>query len=188
MRLFVGIPLADAVVCELASVVERLRNKPAHASDALRWTEPESWHITLQFLGNATAEQLECLKARLGEVRTEAAPVQLGQLACFDRAGVLFADVAVTPQLAALQHRVVTATARCGFVAEERPFHPHITLARVKGQGRGTDLRKMVQTAGAQPPFTQFPAQEFVLYESQTDPAGAKYEVRQRFPLTDPRG
>jgi 2'-5' RNA ligase len=183
MRLFVGIPLADTVVRRLAAVVERLCNNPAHAPDGLRWTEPESWHITLQFLGSASAEQLECLKARLGDVRSEAVPVQLGRLGCFDRAGVLFADVAVAPELAALQQRVVSATDRCGFVAEERPFHPHITLARAKRQGRGTDLRKMLQAAGSQPPFTQFPAREFLLYESHTDPGGAKYEIRLRFPL-----
>ncbi len=73
MRLFVGIPLADAVARELAAVVGRLRSSESAAlrgSDGLRWTEPESWHITLQFLGNSTAEQLECLKARLGEVRS----------------------------------------------------------------------------------------------------------------------
>ena len=103
--------------------------------DGLRWTAPESWHITLQFLGNATAEQLQCLTARLGEVRSAAVAVQLGELGCFDRAGVFFVDVAVTPELAALERSVVAATSRCGFVAEARPFHPHITLARAKGAG-----------------------------------------------------
>ncbi len=189
MRLFVGIPLADAVVRELADVVAGLRQKhvgPRHGSDGLRWTEPESWHITLQFLGNAMAEQLECLKARLGEVRGEAALVALGKMGCFDRAGVLFVDVAVAPELAALQQRVVAATGRCGFVAEERPFHPHITLARGKGQGRGADLRKLLGGAGAQPGFTRFPAREFVLYESHLGAGGSKYEIRQRFPLDEP--
>ncbi len=53
MRLFVGIALADAVVRELESVVARLRS----SDSGLRWTEPDSWHITLQFLGNTTPEQ-----------------------------------------------------------------------------------------------------------------------------------
>jgi len=186
MRLFVGIPLADTVERELAAAVERLRENRAHALDGLRWTEPESLHITLQFLGNATAEQLECLKVRLDEVRSDAAPVQLGQFRCFDRAGILFADVAVTAELAALQRLVVNATSCCGFVAEERPFHPHITLARAKGQGRGTDLRKLLNKAGSGPPFTPFLGREFLLYESHTGAAGAKYEIRRRFALIGP--
>ncbi len=208
MRLFVGIPLADPVVRELAAVVARLRNDrsgPRGGSDGLRWTEPESWHITLQFLGNATSEQFECLKARLAEVRSAPAPVRLGELGSFDRAGILFADVAVAPELAALQQRVAAATSECGFVAEARPFHPHITLAKETGSKRarernhrksgdqseekagrrGVELREAMAGVGSQPAFTRFVAREFVLYESHLGPDGAKYEIRQRFPLAD---
>jgi len=188
MRLFVGIPLADAVARDLAAVVGRLRSSESAAlrgSDGLRWTEPESWHITLQFLDNSTAEQLDCLKARLGEVRSKAAPVLLGKLGCFDRAGVLFAEVTVTPEVAALQQKILAATDPCGFVAETRPFHPHITLARSKGQGHRTDLRKLLDNAGGQPAFTRFTAREFLLYESHLGAGGAKYEIRQRFPLIE---
>ena len=176
---------------ELAAVLGSLRSKlgeQRHGSDGLRWTEPESWHITLQFLGNSTAEQLDCLKARLGELRSKEAPVLLGKLSCFDRAGVLFAEVTVTPELAALQQKILAATDQCGFVAETRPFHPHITLARSKGQGRGTDLRKLLDDAGGQPAFTRFAAREFLLYESHLGAGGAKYEIRQRFPLIEARG
>jgi len=191
MRLFVGIPLADAVARDLAAVVVRLRSCQSAAlrgPDGLRWSEPESWHITVQFLGNATAEQLDCLKARLGEVRSKAAPVQLGKLGCFDRGGVLFAEVTVTPEVAALQQKILAATDPCGFVAETRPFHPHITLARSKGQGRGTDLRKVLDNAGGQPAFNRFTAREFLLYESHLGTGGAKYEIRRRFPLIDVSG
>ena len=184
MRLFVGIPLADAVARELAAALARLRSRESVArSGELRWTAPESWHITLEFLGNATAEQLECLRARLGEVRSAAVPVQLGELGCFDRAGVFFAGVNVTPGLAALQQHVTAAASRCGFVAEVRPFHPHITLARAKGQGRGSGLRKLAARAGKGPSFTQFLAREFVLYESHLGAGGANYEARMRVPL-----
>jgi 2'-5' RNA ligase len=179
MRLFVGIPLADAVARELGNVIARLREgESTRPGSRLRWTTPQSWHITLQFLGDATAEQLECLKARLGEVRATAFPVELGELGCFDRAGVFFADVIVTPELAALERSVVAATCRCGFAAETRPFHPHITLARAKGQGRGAELRALESKIHSQPAFTRFTAAEFVLYESHLGDGGARYEVR----------
>ncbi len=184
MRLFVGIPLADAVVRELAAVVGRLRNsESAGRGGGLRWTAPESWHITLQFLGNTTEEQFECLKARLGEVRAGAVSVQLGELGCFDRAGVFFADVVVTPELAALQQHVAATTCRCGFVAETRPFHPHITLARAKGQGRGMELQELKRNMHSQPVFTRFMAKEFVLYESHLGAGGARYEAHMRVSL-----
>ena len=184
MRLFVGIPLADAVARELASVIARLREgESTRPGSRLRWTAPDSWHITLQFLGNATPEQLECLKVRLGEVRAAAFPVELGELGCFDGAGVFFADVTVTPQLAALERSMVAATGPCGFAVETRPFHPHITLARAKGQGRGTELRDLQSKVRNQPAFTRFMAREFVLYESHLGTDGARYEARLRVPL-----
>ncbi len=133
MRLFVGIALDDAMVRELKAMAARLRSSSGTAAAGLRWTAPESWHITLQFLGNALTEQFDCLSARLGEVRSAAVPVELGAISCFDCAGVLFADVHATPAMAALAERVVAATSRCGFQAETRPFHPHITLARRAG-------------------------------------------------------
>jgi 2'-5' RNA ligase len=179
MRIFVGIPLADAVVRELALVVARLSAK----GDGFRWTAPESWHITLQFLGNSTTEQLECLTASLSEVRSAGIPVQLGELGCFERAGVFFVDVSVTPELVALERCVVAATNRCGFAAETRPYHPHITLARAKGQGRGAGLRELGANVRSQPAFTPFTAREFLLYESHLGAGGARYEVRARFEL-----
>ncbi len=179
MRLFVGIPLADAVARELAAVVARLRPGAGN----LRWTASESWHITLQFLGEATPEQYECLAARLGEVRAAPVAVQLGELGFFDSAGVFFADVIVAPELIALEQGVVAATSKCGFVAEMRPFHPHITLARAKGQGRGAEWRELKGRTRSQPAFTRFTAREFILYESHLGPGGSQYEVRARFGL-----
>ncbi len=179
MRLFVGIPLSDEVVRELAAVVARLRPGAGN----LRWTASESWHITLQFLGETTQENYECLAARLGEVHAAPVAVQLGELGFFDRAGVFFSDVVVAPGLIALEQRVIAATSLCGFVAETRPFHSHVTLARAKGRGRGTELRELKGRVRSQPSFTRFTAHEFLLYESHLGPGGAKYEVKARFGL-----
>ena len=206
MRLFVGVPLADSVARELATVVARLRGGEGGGRiDGLRWSEPESWHVTLQFLGNATAEQLECLKARLHEVRCAPVAVELGELGSFERTGVLFVDVSVTPGLAALQQHVVTATSECGFVAEARPFHPHITLARETGKkgsrergnkraweqggekarGQKNTLRELLAVAGKRRTLPRFTAREFLLYESHLGAGGSKYEVRMRVALAD---
>lgn len=179
MRLFVGIPLASAVIGELAAVAARLKSN----QDGLRWTAAESWHITLQFLGNTSSEKYQCLVARLRELSSPSVPVKLEELGFFDRAGVFFASVGLTPELLSLQQRVTAATAMCGFVAETRPYQPHITLARARGDGRGQPLRALKARIHGQPAFTRFVAHEFLLYESQLLPAGAHYQVRERFPL-----
>lgn len=180
MRLFVGIPLALGVTSELAALVERLKHELRSGASGLRWMPPESWHITLQFLGNTDEAHYNCLTARLSELRAAPVPVRIEELGAFERVGVLFADVAATPELASLARRVTDFTARCGFAPEERPFHPHITLGRARSRGnplRGIDNQEQ------HPKFSRFVASEFLLYESQTEREGARYVVRGRFPL-----
>jgi len=53
MRLFVAIPLSEEATRELGETVARMRKRPG--AEELRWSPPESWHLTLQFLGNAAA-------------------------------------------------------------------------------------------------------------------------------------
>jgi len=187
MRLFIGIPLAEETSAELSVLVSRLRLRAA----SLRWSPPESWHITLQFLGNATQAQMDCLTTHLGQVRSAPVSLKLAELGSFERAGVLFADVVVSPALAALQERVVDVTRRCGFLAEVRPFHPHITLARKSGsEGAGLQRTPLGPLARWAKPtrLTPFAAHEFLLYESHTDPEGARYQVRGRFSLNSRLG
>ena len=179
MRLFVGI----ALNAEATAALERVRQRFASAD--LRWARPESWHVTLQFLGQASDEQLECITARLREMRGEKALVRIEGLGFFVRAGVFHAGVSLTPALLALQQRVLGATGLCGFAPEMRPYHPHITLARSKGRAGGKGialLRKAVEQSGPAVAVC-FCAGEFLLYESFPEPEGSRYEVRARFPL-----
>jgi 2'-5' RNA ligase len=179
MRLFVGIPLANAVIRELSALSTRLNSN----ADGLRWAAPESWHVTLQFLGNTSLETYACLVARLRELRSPPVPVQLEALGFFERAGIFFAGVGLTPELLFLEQRVTAATGQCGFIPETRSFHPHITLARGKGDTRGHSLRELKTRIRHQPTFTGFVAEEFLLYESLLSPTGSRYEIRERFPL-----
>ena len=177
MRLFVGIPLSAAVIGELSAVSARLRSK----EDGLRWTAPESWHITLEFLGNTGEEKFTCLVEHLRQVHSPPVPVRLEELGFFDRAGVFFAGIGLTLELLTLEQRVAAVTGLCGFAHEARPYHPHITLARSKGEGCGLrDLKARIQR---QPAFTRFVADEFLLYESHLSSSGARYEIREHFSL-----
>lgn len=180
LRLFIGIPLADTTANDLVALANRIRPK---ATDGLRWSAPESWHITLQFLGSTTAQQFECVVARLHELHHIPVHIQLGSLGTFPRAGVLFVDVHVTPQLLALQQSVTAATAPCGFAPEDRPYHPHITLARRKGRGGDREFRNLKLQITPPPHFSSFTAESFVLYESVPPPEESRYEIRERFPL-----
>ncbi|MHB1936143.1 MAG: RNA 2',3'-cyclic phosphodiesterase [Acidobacteriaceae bacterium] len=179
MRLFVGIPLSITVIHELEATSVRHRAE----GDGLRWSAPESWHITLQFLGNASQLQYECVIAQLRKLHSQPVPIELEELGFFDRAGIFFAGVAVTPALLVLQQRVVAATCLCGFSPEDHPYRPHITLARSKGRRRTKGLETLKAKIRRQPRFSRFVAEEFLLYESFTRPTGSQYEIRERFRL-----
>ena len=185
MRLFIGIPLASVTTRDLAAEVNRLQStsrNPAR-TDSYRWSARESWHITLQFLGSTTAQQFECVVARLRALHHIPIHIQIGALGTFARAGILFVDVHVTPQLLALQQSVTAATANCGFTPEDRPYHPHITLARRKGRGGNEEFRNLRLQVTPPPHFSSFTAESFVLYQSIPSPEGSRYEIRERFPL-----
>lgn len=175
MRLFIGIPLAAAVVEELAALADRLKLP----SDGLRWSASAGWHITLQFLGKTSTEQYACLVPALRQIRSSSFAIQLEPPGFFDRAGVFFAGVGLSPPLIRLQELVVAATRPCGFDPEDRPYHPHITLARAKAGRSG--LTALKPRIGEVRPFSAFAAREFLLYESFPGPGGSRYEVRERF-------
>jgi 2'-5' RNA ligase len=178
MRLFIGVPLAAAVVKELAVLTERLKSP----EDGLRWSAPGGWHITLQFLGQTSADQYACVTAGLRRIRHVPFEVQLDPPGLFDRSGVFFAGVRLSPELVGLQGQVVASTRPCGFVPEDRPYHPHITLARDRGGRQG--LRKLKDRVPGDVQFSGFNAKEFFLYQSFPGPGGSRYEVRERFALT----
>jgi 2'-5' RNA ligase len=184
MRLFIGIPLAAAVTRQLAG----LRSRLERPEDGLRWSSPDSWHITLQFLGATGDAQFACVVQGLHAVVAAPLSIRLEGLGRFDRSGVLFVGVEISPGLASLRQRVILATARCGFEPEDRPYHPHLTLARNKGRSNGIRNLKpqMEGSAGSSAlRFSAFTASEFLLYESLLGPSGPRYEVRARFPLTE---
>lgn len=181
MRLFIGIPLATATADGLAAIVQQLYAQAP--PQGLRWSAREFWHITLQFLGSTRPEQYDCITTRLRELHYPPVRIDLGSLATFDRAGVLYVEVRVTPDLAALQQAVTASTSLCGFTPEDRPYHPHITLARRKGKG-GRELRNLKMQMQQQPKLAAFTANSFILYESTPTPEGSRYDVRERFPLS----
>lgn len=179
MRLFVAIPLAAEVIEALDRLCRSLRS----SGDDLRWSTPETWHITLQFLGETAEEKYGALLHQLRKIRSPRVPICLEGTGIFDRAGIFWAGVSVSPELRQLERSVVAATALCGIAAEQRPYHPHVTLARAKGDDRVRLLRSLQGRVKQEARFPAFDATEFLLYESFLGSGGARHEPRERFPL-----
>lgn len=138
--------------------------------------------MTLQFYGMVDAERERRLREQLHGVEVGAVEVVLRGIGTFERAGVLWAGVDLTESLEDLQRRVVAAGAACEFVGEDRPYRPHVTLARRKGRGGRWDFKKGWEMDSGRE-FGMLRAREFVLYESVAGPGGSRYEVMERYAL-----
>ena len=180
MRLFLGLALDGSATYRL----ERFTAPLKRGTPNLRWSRPESWHVTLQFLGSVGQERLGKLVAELRGVVVPNVRFTLQGTGAFERVGIFYAAVEPTASLLALQRAVTAATARAGFVEEERSYRPHVTLARRRGRAPGDELRRLAGTPLA--PVDQL-ATEFLLYESLLQPGGSEYRVRERFGLLPAR-
>jgi 2'-5' RNA ligase len=178
MRLFVGIGLPESIAQALAGAACRSVSLAPGSASRIRWTPPGSLHVTLSFLGQVEPARLEPIAAALAGVTASPLLLALDGLGLFADAGIAVAKVKPSPLLLALAGKVVAAMETCGIPPEKRPYQPHVTLARAKGR---LPLRI---TRAEESAFTaSFDATEFRLYQSQTLPQGAHYEILRAFPL-----
>jgi 2'-5' RNA ligase len=185
MRLFVAVVPPRPVLLELRAALSTL----PHTDGNLRWTHPESWHITLAFLGEVPKESLPELVERMARSASRATPMELavaggGQ---FD-SQVLWAGIqGDRDRLGRLSEAVAAAARRCRVRVDERPFRPHVTLALARPTPEDpVDLRPYVERMAAfRTP--RWLVKEMELFESM--PSGTPgrppvYLSRGRWPLT----
>jgi RNA 2',3'-cyclic 3'-phosphodiesterase len=197
MRIFIGIDLDSQVQTQIERFVGGIQGL---APDA-RWLRPESLHITLKFIGEQTPAQVEAIAERLRSVKARAFDLRVSGYGFFPTAKaprVFWIGVSPVSELATLAASIDAATSEAGVPREERPYSPHLTLAR-GGPGRRSGSPKwrpgdtpnaifeMLQKRLAsikEPNFGTMSAREFILYQSQLSPAGSKYTRLQTFRLS----
>lgn len=161
-RLFVALPLP----VELGEQVAR-----AAACLSGRKVAAEQYHITLAFLGEGDpAAAGEALR----RVDFSAFTGSLGHPGTFSsgKDKVLWLGVEPAHKLTDLACRVQAAMTRAGFALPDRPFAPHLTLAR---RFPGGDLSCLAPLAGR-----PFPCREILLCSSRLTPQGPVYRVEGR--------
>ena len=194
MRIFIGIDLDPEVRARIARFLEGVQGFAPEA----RWVRPESLHITLKFIGEQKPEEVEAIVGRLRQVEDSAFEIRSAGYGFFPTAKaprVFWIGIHPGPQLAELAESIDTAVAELGFPREDRPYSPHLTLARAGGRSASPKWRKgdgpntvfavlEKRLAGmGELDFGTMTAREFILYQSQLSPGGSKYTKLQRFPL-----
>ena len=186
MRLFVAVWPPPGAVDELMRALAEVRT----AVPQLRWTIPEQWHLTLAFLGEVADDRRPELERRLARAAARHHPLAL-RLSGAGQFGNRVLVVKLNGDLPAMKRLAASAGAaarRAGISVPDRPYRPHLTLARTGTTG-ADELRPLAARLAAfeSSPWT---AAGFDLVQSRLGRGPgrrAEYRTVASWPLHRPR-
>jgi 2'-5' RNA ligase len=129
MRLFVALALPETIRWQLRLLCGGLAGA--------RWVPPENFHLTLRFIGEVDGAEFHDIDAALAGIRAPRFTMSFAGVGHFGGAGKLrsiWAGVDKQPALPHLRDKIESAVVRAGAEPNGQKFHPHVTLARSKGE------------------------------------------------------
>ncbi|MBI5343275.1 MAG: RNA 2',3'-cyclic phosphodiesterase [Deltaproteobacteria bacterium] len=184
MRAFIGIGLPPECRRAIAEAVFPLRAK----RPAVSWTSEPNLHVTLKFLGQIPPERVDEIGSLLAETARGFGPFEFsvegpGGFPALRAPRVLWIGIREPLELVGKLHEnMENALSGAGFPREERRFHPHITVGRVRDRlppGWWEEYAKALSGKS----FGVVGVSSFQLYESRLSPGGAAYCVLRDVPL-----
>jgi 2'-5' RNA ligase len=180
IRSFVAIELPEEAKKGLARLRKQLE-RDEHKF--VKWVDPRGIHLTLKFLGNIPSKRVTEITEAMGKAVEGISPFRLeisglGAFPSLKQARVLWVGIGgELDQLSTLQQNIDSVLAALGFAREERPFVPHLTLARVREGASLPERRSFGELVGSAAFEDKYPIEvEAVrLMRSQLMPAGALY-------------
>lgn len=177
MRLFLALELDASAQSAIVVSTAALRTQ---APD-LAWTAEHKLHLTLRFLGEQPGDAAQRIPPAMDDVASAhgAFPMRIrhvGAFPNFRRARVVWMGVEPEPRLELLHHDVELACDRLGFGVEGRPFRPHVTIARVRGNTDAGALRPLARLAKRVDLEREVMVERIDLMQSIPGRAGASYQ------------
>ncbi|MBV9945541.1 MAG: RNA 2',3'-cyclic phosphodiesterase [Myxococcales bacterium] len=152
------------------------------------WTPAAKMHVTLKFVASLPEDRIAPLGTALeslvgGKDAPAACPLRLDAFPRLEQATIIVAELLDRGgELAALAARVEKVARRLGLPPEDKPFRPHLTLARLK---RSYDARRWLRPDLADG-AGQCRASGATLYRSELGAAGATYVPLAQFVFAQP--
>ena len=182
LRLFVAIPMPETVRNEIIGVQQELQRLVSR--DAVRWTKPEQFHLTLRFLGDVPVERVSALQEAVNAVCRGSSALHLRAQ------GVGFFPNARSPRvvwagvndgegrLADLQKKIEGAVGPFAEKPSSEKFAGHVTIGRVKFL-KQPDIENLAAHAQAIKDrlFGEWTANEVELIRSDLLPTGAQHSL-----------
>lgn len=181
LRLFTGIAVPPEVNSRLDELVRRL--KPLAP---IRWSPTANFHITTKFIGAWPENRLDEMGGSLDALRGSGpfriAIRGLGFFPNAKRPRVFWTGVEGGEPLQRLAAHTVEICAKLGIEAEDKPYSPHLTLARIEAP-KGLESLHAAVAKLPSTEFGEFEVRAFHLYRSQPGHGGSVYTSLAEFPL-----
>jgi len=183
-RLFVAVGLPGEIKEALARLQDRFRDLGGRIS----WVRAEGMHVTLKFLGGTPVDRIPALVEALERAAGSCRPleVRLAGTGVFpgpSRPRVLWVGLDRGAEgMAGVFAAVDRELGGVGFDAETRPFHPHVTLARIKALPDIAGLARRLSSL-QRVEIGEMHVGEIHLMESRLEPGGAVYTSLARVEL-----
>jgi 2'-5' RNA ligase len=182
-RLFTAINLPPSIREELASLAGRVDRREKE----IRWVPPENIHLTLHFLGWVEEETQVQIEQILEHIVPRHRSMQLtlatlGAFPSWQNPRIFWIGIRdkitgkESKELATLQEELNDEFLRLGMVLDDRPFSPHITLARIKGRVELLAYKVAVESL----PFN---VETVDLMQSILSAKGPTYHILKKFSL-----
>lgn len=176
LRAFIAIDLPDNVRSSLGEAQEVLKLQRFR----VKWVRPQNIHLTLKFLGNTDAVDIDKIVAAMALATKDCAVVSLaakriGVFPDIRRPRVIWAGLSGQLEiLQDIQRTLDGLLADVGFPKETRGFKAHLTLGRVKGKIARNRLKDAIdKLKGFE--SKSFDVNRIILFESELRPSGAVY-------------
>ncbi|NOX98096.1 MAG: RNA 2',3'-cyclic phosphodiesterase [Nitrospirae bacterium] len=177
IRTFIAIELSSEVRSKLTAIQEILKKSGAY----VRWVEPGNIHLTLKFLGSVSPLRLEDVFNATDEAIEKTTPFLLsfsglGAFPKLDNPRVVWVGAEEGGKiLSRIQQRLETNLKRRGFPAEEREYHPHLTLGRVKSS---KNKDKLIEAIKAEKSYSlgAMKVKKITVMQSILKPGGPEYK------------
>jgi RNA 2',3'-cyclic 3'-phosphodiesterase len=187
MRLFVAADLPDEARQAITKEQKRIASALGGSAGRMKWVAADHAHLTLVFLGDVDETRVPAVvEAVGGDVAAAAFDITLETIGVFPPRGaprVLWIGVgAGASALNELQREMARRIAALGIALDDRPFHPHLTLARWR-ESRSSS-RERALTAAPQGLVARARVDGATLYQSRLSPQGPSYTALARANLT----
>ena len=185
-RTFCAIELPPGVRAQAKAHISRLKNSFPNVRAS--WTRDDKFHLTLKFLGEIPQERIKSLVTAASRAAGSLLPFKLliEGAGAFPPSGapkVLWLGVTdIAGGLTDLHARLEAECEREGFPKDERAFHPHLTLARIREPRDARLLALFHRQTGF--PGIESSVSELLIIRSELSNAGSKYSVVSRHVLT----